>query len=151
MGVAVHRQLSLAAESMARLGVRRAFVVRGSDGLDELTITGESTLAEVRDRAVGLYRTKPQDAGLDIGEYAELRGGDAAANAAVLERIFHGEKGPRRDIVLLNAAAALVVAELSEDLAGEFPSQPRPSIPAPPCARCSRCVSSPRSVMTAAP
>lgn len=118
MGVAVHRQLSLAAESMARLGVRRAFVVRGSDGLDELTITGESTLAEVRDRAVGLYRTKPQDAGLEIGEYAELMGGDAAANAAVLERIFQGEKGPRRDIVLLNAAAALVVAELSEDLAG---------------------------------
>jgi anthranilate phosphoribosyltransferase len=117
MGVAIHKHLTLAAESMARLGVRRAFVVRGSDGLDELTITGESTLAEVRDRAVGLYRTKPQDAGLEEGQYSKLMGGDAAANAAVLERIFQGEKGPRRDIVLLNAAAALIVADLAEDLA----------------------------------
>lgn len=116
MGVAVHKQLSLAAETMARLGIRRAFVVHGSDGLDELTVTGESTLAEVRDRSVALYRTKPQDAGLQIGEYSELMGGDAAANAAVLEAIFRGEPGPRRDIVLLNAAAALIVADLAEDL-----------------------------------
>jgi anthranilate phosphoribosyltransferase len=117
MGVAVYKQLSLAAETMARLGVRRAFVVHGSDGLDELTVTGESTLAEVHDRGVALYHTKPQDAGLQIGAYNELSGGDAVANAAVLERIFQGEKGPRRDIVLLNAAAALIVADLAEELA----------------------------------
>ena len=116
MGVAVHTQLSLAANTMAHLGIRRAFVVHGSDGLDEITVTGESTLAEVRDRSVAFYRAKPQDAGLQIGAYGELMGGDAAANAAVLEAIFRGEPGPRRDIVLLNAAAALIVAELAEEL-----------------------------------
>jgi len=118
MGVPARKWLAPVAETMSRLGVRRAFVVHGSDGMDELTITGESNLAEVRDRAVGLYRTKPEDAGLRVGKAEELAGGDAAANAALLEAIFKGETGARRDIVLLNAAAALVVAELSEDLAG---------------------------------
>ncbi|HVJ09605.1 MAG TPA: anthranilate phosphoribosyltransferase [Acidisarcina sp.] len=117
MGVAQYKQLPLAAEAMARLGVRHAFVVRGSDGLDEITVTTDSTLAEVRDGTVALYRTKPEDAGLQTGAYSELTGGDAAANAAVLERIFHGEKGPRRDIVLINAAAALLAAGLAGDLA----------------------------------
>jgi anthranilate phosphoribosyltransferase len=118
MGVPARKWLAPVAETMSRLGVRRAFVVHGSDGLDELTITGESNLAEVHDRAVGLYRTKPEDAGLSVGSFKELGGGDAAANAALLEAIFRGETGARRDIVLFNAAAALVVAELSEDLAG---------------------------------
>lgn len=116
MGVYARKHVALVAESMARLGVRRAFVVHGHDGLDEITITGESYLAEVRERTVGLYRTKPEDSGMKSAPLEALQGGDAAANAAILETIFSGEKGPRRDVVLLNAAAALVVAELVEDL-----------------------------------
>ncbi len=116
MGVPARKWLAPVGETMSRLGIRRAFVVHGSDGLDELTVTGESNLAEVHDRAIGLYRTKPQDAGLPLADSAALAGGDAATNAAILEAIFNGEPGPRRDIVLFNAAAALVVAELAEDL-----------------------------------
>jgi anthranilate phosphoribosyltransferase len=116
MGVTARDKLMLVANAMAKLGVRRAFVVHGSDGLDELTVTGESNLAEVHDRTVALYRTKPEDVGLRVSNLDTLAGGDAAANAAILEGIFRGEVGPRRDIVLFNAAAALVVAELAEDI-----------------------------------
>src|SRR5664279_6260847 len=72
MGVSARKWLAPVAETMSRLGIRRAFVVHGSDGLDELTITGESNLAEVHDRAVGLYRTKPEDAGLPVGRSEDL-------------------------------------------------------------------------------
>lgn len=117
MGVSDRSKLPVVAEAMARLGVRRAFVVHGSDGTDELTITGESEVAEVRDRTVALHRVQPEDAGLARSPLEELAGRDAARNVEILERIFAGETGPRRDIVLLNAAAALVVAELAGDLA----------------------------------
>jgi anthranilate phosphoribosyltransferase len=133
MGVSSESQLSVVAEAMARLGVRHAFVAHGSDGLDEITVSGETSLAEVRrGRAHGsefgarqdgeagstvrLFRMTPEDAGLARASLAELAGSDTAAgNAAILERIFAGETGPRRDIVLLNAAAALVAAGLATD------------------------------------
>jgi anthranilate phosphoribosyltransferase len=132
MGVYSGARVSLVAETMARLGVRRAFVVHGLDGLDELTLCDESSVAEVRKTgnseqgtgcSVRLFRVRPEEAGLPRATLAELRAQDTAeANAALLNRIFDGEQGPKRDIVLLNAAAALVaagvVAGLREGVAG---------------------------------
>jgi anthranilate phosphoribosyltransferase len=123
MGVYAAAKVSLVAETMARLGVRRAFVVHGLDGLDELTLTGESSVAEVTgsaDRATGnsvrLFRLTPEEAGLRCASLAELAGASTAAeNAALLERIFAGETSPKRDVVLLNAAAALVAAGIAVD------------------------------------
>jgi len=126
MGVYSVPRLTLAAETMARLGVRHAFVVHGSDGLDELTLTGESHVAEVKSSGFGaqraenrvrLFQLTPEEAGLDRCVLDDLAGGATAAeNAAILERIFDGEPGPRRDVVLLNASAALVAAGVAVDL-----------------------------------
>ena len=126
MGVYSAPRITLAAEAMARLGVRHAFVVHGSEGLDELTLTSESRVAEVKSagnreqglgNSVRLYQLTPEDAGLDRCSLSDLAGGEtAAANAAILERIFAGEPGPKRDIVLLNAAAALVAAGVAADM-----------------------------------
>jgi anthranilate phosphoribosyltransferase len=126
MGVYHAAKVSLVAEAMARLGVRHAFVVHGLDGLDELTLTGESSVAEIRQStehrdqgsgiSVRLFRLAPEEAGLKRASLADLAGAETALeNAAILERIFNGETGPRRDIVLLNAAAALVVAGVAAD------------------------------------
>jgi anthranilate phosphoribosyltransferase len=90
-------------------------VVHGMDGLDEITLNGETMVAEVRDRTVRLFRIQPTDAGLSQAPLAALAGGDAERNAAILEKILRGEAGPRRDIVLLNAAAALCVSGLAEN------------------------------------
>jgi anthranilate phosphoribosyltransferase len=119
MGVFAPDRVGLVAETMLRLGVRHAFVVHGSDGLDELTITGASKVAEVQglDRSVRLHEIVPEEAGLPRASLPELAGGETAAeNAAVLERIFAGERGPKRDIILLNAAAALVTGRIAADL-----------------------------------
>src|SRR5580658_8642509 len=106
MGVYSRPRLTLAAEAMARLGVRHAFVVHGSDGLDELTVTGESRVAEVKSagnreqglgNSVRLYQLIPEEAGLPRCSLDDLAGGQTAAeNAAILARIFDGEPGPRR-------------------------------------------------------
>jgi anthranilate phosphoribosyltransferase len=126
MGVFSATRVPLVANAMARLGVRHAFVVHGNDGLDELTLTSESQVAEVRcsessaqgsDNRVRLFQLAPEDAGLMRASLAELAGAETAAeNGAILESIFQGEPGPRRDIVLLNAAAALVAGGLAADL-----------------------------------
>ena len=100
---------------LARLGVRRAWVVHGA-GLDELTLSGATTVAEVRDGQVRAFTVDPEDAGLERAGAASLRGGDAAANAQMAREILGGARGPRRDVVLLNAAAALVVAGRAKDL-----------------------------------
>jgi anthranilate phosphoribosyltransferase len=116
MGVFASKKLPLVAEAMAKLGVRHAFVVHGCDGLDELTLTGESEVAEIRERTIRLFRLEPESAGLERASLETVQGGETAAgNASILEEIFAGEKGPRRDIVLLNAAAALVAAGLAAD------------------------------------
>ena len=114
LGVFSHRRVAIVAEAMAKLGTRHAMVVHGMDGLDEITLNGESLVAEVRDRTVRLFRIQPTDAGLSQAPLAALAGGDAERNAAILEKILRGEAGPRRDIVLLNAAAALCVSGLAE-------------------------------------
>jgi anthranilate phosphoribosyltransferase len=127
MGVFAADRIGLVAESMASLGVRHAFVVHGFDGLDELTLSGESLVAKIRGlglRAQGLgiacdvrhFRVNPAEAGLAVASLDLLQGGATVAeNASILEAILLGELGPKRDIVLLNAAAVLVVAGIAED------------------------------------
>lgn len=117
LGVFAEQWVKPIAEVLGRLGAERAWVVHGSDGLDELTTTGPSTVAELKDGAVRVFQVKPEDAGLARAPAAALKGGDAAVNAAALKALLMGQKGAYRDIVLLNAAAALVVADKAPDLA----------------------------------
>ena len=104
------------ARVLGNLGSERAWVVHGSDGLDELTTTGPSTVAELKDGTVRTFEVHPEDAGLFLATPADLKGGDADTNAQALSAVLAGEHGPYRDIVLLNAAAALVVADAASDL-----------------------------------
>ena len=97
------------AHVLAGLGSERVWVVHGHDGMDELTTTGSTDIAEVRDGKVTVFEITPQDAGLPPAKLSDLRGGDAAFNAAAIRSVLDGERGPFRDIVLLNSAAALVV------------------------------------------
>ncbi|MFO1059612.1 MAG: anthranilate phosphoribosyltransferase [Dongiaceae bacterium] len=98
------------ARVLGRLGTEQAWVVHGSDGLDELTTTGPSHVAVLQAGRVTLRDVLPEEAGLPTARLDDLRGGDAAANAAALTALLGGERGPYRDIVLLNSAAALLVA-----------------------------------------
>jgi anthranilate phosphoribosyltransferase len=104
------------AHVLAELGTIRAFVVHGADGLDEISNTGESTIAEVREGVVRAYAVRPEDFGLPRASIADLRGGDREQNAQIIRGILQGEPGPRRDIVLMNAAAALVAGLRAQDL-----------------------------------
>jgi len=94
---------------LANLGAEHVWVVHGHDGLDELTTTGSTTVAELKDGKVTVFEVTPADAGLAPAKLADLKGGDAATNAAAIRELLAGTKGPFRDIVLLNTAAALVV------------------------------------------
>ena len=94
-----------------KLGCRHGFVAHGSDGMDEITLTGETLLAEVTPAGVKLTTVTPEQLGLTRCDMAALKGGDATANARIVKAILAGEQGPRRDIVLLNAAYALVAAD----------------------------------------
>ncbi len=116
MGVYDPRLLEPLAEVLGRLGATRAWTVHGQ-GLDELTTTGETEVAEWKDGAVRRFTVTPEDAGLPRADLAALRGGDAEENAMALRALLDGGKGAYRDIVLLNAAAALVVADRAANLA----------------------------------
>ena len=116
MGVYDPRLLEPLAEVLGRLGATRAWTVHGQ-GLDELTTTGETEVAEWKDGAVRRFTVTPEDAGLPRASIEALRGGDAEENALALHGLLAGEKSAYRDIVLLNAAAALVVADRVADLA----------------------------------
>jgi anthranilate phosphoribosyltransferase len=116
--VGVFAGVNLVAASLARLGVRHAFVVHGRDGLDELTLNGISDVAEVREHTVRNFTLEAADAGLQQAPLSALAGCDAGGNASLIEKILQGEPGPRRDVVLLNAAAALVIAGRAVDFAG---------------------------------
>lgn len=109
------------AEALSMLGLRRAMVVHGNDGLDEITITDSTRIAEVRDGRVRSFEVSPEEFGFRRAPMEEITGGDATANAAIIRDILAGQKSPRRDIVLLNAAAALVTAGKAEHLAQALP------------------------------
>ncbi|MFH0920495.1 MAG: anthranilate phosphoribosyltransferase [Fibrobacterota bacterium] len=104
------------AEVLARLGTDRALVVHGGDGLDEITVTAPTFVHEVNGADVKSYEIEPSHFGLSRALPETLKGGDAAQNAEIILSIFQGEKGPRRDIVVLNAAAALYAAKKADSL-----------------------------------
>jgi anthranilate phosphoribosyltransferase len=116
MGVYNTRLVPVIAEAMTLLGAQHAMVVHGDNGLDELALSGSSEVAEIRDGIVRQYVVTPEEFGLARAPVEALTGGDATVNAAILRCIFAGESGPRRDVVLLNAAAVLVTAGLAEDI-----------------------------------
>ncbi len=109
------------AEALSMLGAHRALVVHGLDGLDEITITGPTRIAEVRDGNVRTYEVTPEEFGIQRARLEDISGGDAAANAAIIREILAGKRSPRRDVVLLNAAAALVAAGKAEHLGDALP------------------------------
>jgi anthranilate phosphoribosyltransferase len=109
------------AEALSMLGLHRALVVHGLDGLDEITITGLTRVAEVREGKVRTYEVTPEEFGLDRAPIEKISGGDAPANAAIIREILAGKKSPRRDVVLLNASAALVAAGKTDRLADALP------------------------------
>lgn len=115
VGVSDPRMLPLLAEVLARRGVR-AKLFRGEDGLDELTTTGVSTVFEVAEGSVRQTTLDPRELGLPPAAPADLTGGDAAFGAEIARRILAGESGPRRDVVVLNAGAALEVAGAVDSL-----------------------------------
>ena len=92
------------------LGTHRAYVVHGADGLDELSTTGPNQVTELREGRIRSFALDPQEVGLPRSRLADLQGGDAQANAAITLSVLQGERGPRRDVVLLNAGAALSAA-----------------------------------------
>lgn len=104
------------ARALLQLGAVRAWVVHGADGLDELTTTGRSFVAEVIDGAVRTFTVSPADAGLPEAAPDALKGGEPSDNAEALRRLLAGEPSAYRDIVVLNAAAALMVADRASDL-----------------------------------
>jgi anthranilate phosphoribosyltransferase len=104
------------ARVLAELGTIRAFVVHGADGLDEISNTGESQISEVHEGVVRSSRVRPEDFGLPRATIRDLRGGDRGENAQIIRLVLGGEPGPRRDIVLMNAAAALVAGGKARDL-----------------------------------
>ena len=103
------------ARVLAELGTLRAFVVHGADGLDEISNTGPSHISEVHEGVVRSSSVRPEDFGLPRASIQELRGGDREENAEIIRQVLAGEAGARRDIVLMNAAAALVVGGKARD------------------------------------
>src|SRR6202167_4130141 len=109
------------AEALSMLGLRRALVVHGLDGLDEITIAGPTRVAEARDGTVRTYEVDPEEFGMKSATLSDISGGDAAEDAAIIREILGGKKSPRRDVILLNSAAALVAAECVDRLADGVP------------------------------
>lgn len=109
------------AEALSMLGLRRALVVHGADGLDEVTITGPTRVAEVRDGQVRSYEVTPEEFGLSRAPIEAISGGDAGANAKIIGEVLAGKKSACRDVVLLNAAAALVAAGRANHLLDAIP------------------------------
>ncbi|HVN20834.1 MAG TPA: anthranilate phosphoribosyltransferase [Dongiaceae bacterium] len=109
------------AEALSMLGLRRALVVHGYDGLDEITVTGTTRIAEAREGSVRSYEVDPEEFGMKRASLQEISGGDASENAAIIRTILGGEKSPCRDVVILNAAAALVAAGRADHIAQAIP------------------------------
>jgi anthranilate phosphoribosyltransferase len=117
LGVAAADLLSRMAEALAILGTHHALVVHGDDGVDEISISSPSHIMDVRDGQIRPYVVAPENFGFERASEDWVKGGDAAFNAAITRAILAGEPGPRRHVVLMNAAAALVACGLADDLA----------------------------------
>jgi len=121
VGVYALEMVEKLAEALSMLGLHRALVVHGLDGLDEITITGPTRVAEARDGTLRTYEVEPEEFGLKRATLADIAGGDAAENAAIVREVLSGKKSARRDVVLLNSAAALVAAGRADHLAHGIP------------------------------
>ena len=104
------------AQVLLQLGCRRGFVVHGADGMDEITLTGPTRVAAISGNRVDLQTIEPEQFGLTRCRLEDLQGGDAARNAEIVRAVLDGEPGPKRDVVLLNSAYALVAAGLASDV-----------------------------------
>ncbi len=118
VGVYAPQLTELAAAVLGQVGSRRALVVHGHDGMDEITLTGPTRVSEWDGEQVKTYDVAPGDAGIDTAQVRDIVGGSPEDNASITRSILHGEKGPPRDVVLLNASAALIAAGKAEDLKG---------------------------------
>jgi len=116
LGVYSSNLTEMMAEVLHNLGCIHGFVVHGEDGLDEITITGRTKISELNSGKVENYFIDPTDFGMKTGKVEDLRGGDPRENAEITMNILKGEKGPKRDIVLLNASAAIVASGRANDL-----------------------------------
>jgi anthranilate phosphoribosyltransferase len=117
VGIHAAKLTETLARVVAKMGVRQAFVFHGSDGLDAITNTGPTQLAEVKQGEIRLHQIQPGDFGFPVARLEELSGGDAKQNAEIITAILQGETGARRNVVLLNAAPAIVCAGKARDLA----------------------------------
>lgn len=117
IGVYSRELTEVIAGVLMNLGVLRGFVVSGDDNMDEMTLTGETTVSEIKDGEIKTYKITPEQFGLKRCDIRELQGGDGAANAEITKNILSGkEQGAKRDIVLLNAGAALYVGGLADSM-----------------------------------
>jgi len=116
MGAFSVRAAEMLAQGAARLGTERAFAVHGADGLDEISTTGHTTVFQVEDSRVQKGRWSPPDFGVPQASIENLKGGDPETNARILRSVLDGETGAHRDIVVVNAAAALLAAQKAPDL-----------------------------------
>lgn len=116
IGVFSRDWIETMATVLGRLGTESAWVVHGSDGMDEITTTGPTHVAELKAGKVRSFEVKPEDIGLRRASAADLKGGNSATNALALTALLDGHPGPYRDVVLFNAAAALMLAGKAADL-----------------------------------
>ena len=115
LGVYDARLTETLAHVLKNLGTKRAFVVHGMDTLDEITITGKTRITELKGAKVRTYYIRPEKFGIRRASLEDIKGGDAVENAEIIQSVLKGERSPRRDVVLLNAAASLVVAGKAKD------------------------------------
>jgi anthranilate phosphoribosyltransferase len=116
LGVYDERWVEPIADALNMLGSEHVWVVHGSDGMDELTTTGPTKVAELRDGTVAVFEIEPEQVGLERANLSDLKGGNAEENAEAIRQLLDGARGPFRDIVLLNAGAALVVGERAANI-----------------------------------
>ena len=116
IGVYSAHLTELLAAVLCELGSRRALVAHGSDGMDEVSISGETKITELNEGKIRTYTIRPEEFGIERASLKEIQGGDALRNSDIIRAILKGERGPRRDIVALNASAALLAGSLVGDL-----------------------------------
>lgn len=116
LGVYDEKLVEVLAKVLVKLGCQRGFVVHGQDGMDEITLTGPTRVAEINEGKVTLSTIEPEDFGLRRCLLTDLQGGDAEENAAIVRDVLAGAEGPKRDVVLLNAAYALIAAGIVESV-----------------------------------
>ena len=116
LGVYDEKLVEVLAKVLVKLGCQRGFVVHGQDGMDEITLTGPTRVAEINEGKVTLSTIEPEDFGLRRCLLSDLQGGDAEENAAIVRDVLAGAEGPKRDVVLLNAAYALIAAGIVESV-----------------------------------